>query len=113
MLGLAPVAGTVIAVSLGLMLVMEGWRAERVQTFRETASRLRKAPELARHETPVAYLQAAAALAPEYGILHAELAEAQLELMREKPGAQTQRAQSADTVQAALACTPPHFPAEP
>ncbi len=66
LLGLAPFAGAAVAVGLGVALAVEGWRASKVEEYRETAARLGSAPDMTRRELGVAYLEAAAALAPEY-----------------------------------------------
>ena len=111
LLGVAPAAGAVVLVSMGVMLMAEGWRAERVQEFRETAARLRKTPDPARHELAVNYLEAAAAIAPEYGVLHAQLAEVRWDVMHEKADALSRGGRAADAAQALLAFAPPTCPA--
>ncbi len=97
--GLAPLAGAGIAFSLGLVLTTEGWRIERVQEWRQTAAQLHKAPNLAQHERAIAYLEAASALAPENGILAAQLGKAHMELCQEKTEALALMGGAADAAQ--------------
>ena len=69
-LGLAPFAGAAVAVGLAVVLAAEGWRAAKVEEYREAASRLQTAADPVLRERGLAYLEAAAALAPEYAVLH-------------------------------------------
>ncbi len=101
-LGLAPFAGAAVAVGLGIMLAAEGWRAATVQQYREAASRLQAAADPERRERAVAYLEAAAVLAPEYALLHLQLGDAHLKAMRDESNALGQAAQAADAAQAVL-----------
>jgi O-antigen ligase/tetratricopeptide (TPR) repeat protein len=83
----APIGGVVVAVALGLGLVSESWKAAEVQLFRRASWRLSESSDPARRDQQIAYLEAAAYAAPDYGRLQVELAEAHLvryeEQMRE------------------------------
>jgi tetratricopeptide (TPR) repeat protein len=82
--GLAPVLGTVALAAPALLLVMQGWREARMAQLCQEAARLATAPTGAARDERVALLEAAAALAPEYGRLQAEAAQARLDLLEEK-----------------------------
>ena len=87
------------------MLTAEGWRAERVYEWRQTAAHLRKAPDLAQHERGVAYLEAASALAPDDGVLSTQLGEAHWELYQEQTEALALMGGAADAAQ--IVAAPP------
>jgi O-antigen ligase/tetratricopeptide (TPR) repeat protein len=110
-LGLAPFAGAAAAVGMAILLVAEGWRASKVEEYREAAARLQKAPDLGRRERGVAYLDAAAALGPEYAVLHLQLGDAHLSLMQDETDALRQTAQAADAARTVLALGPASHPA--
>jgi O-antigen ligase len=103
--GLAPMAGAVVVVGLGLVLTAEGLRAERVHEWRQTAAHPRKAPDLAQHERAVAYLEAASALTPDDGVLSTQLGEAHLELYQEQTEALALMGGAADAAQ--IVAAPP------
>ena len=111
LLGLAPFAGAAAAVGLGVALASEGWRAAKVEEYRDTAARLRSAPDLARRERGLAYLEAAAALAPEYAVLHLQLGDAHLSLMREETDGLGQAAQASDAARVVASFGPGACPA--
>jgi O-antigen ligase/tetratricopeptide (TPR) repeat protein len=75
--GLAPVAGAVVAVTLGLLLFGESWRAFQADRWRSRAAATEK------DETRVAALAAAARLAPDSAYLRLELGRARLALAEE------------------------------
>jgi O-antigen ligase len=95
-LGLAPFAGAAAAVGLAVLLGVEGWRAAKVEEYRETAARLRRSADPARRELGVSYLEAAAALGPEYAVLHLQLGDAHLSLIQEQSDVQARAAQAGD-----------------
>jgi O-antigen ligase/tetratricopeptide (TPR) repeat protein len=82
--GLAPVAGAVLAVSGGLVLGHEGWRAYRVEWLRHEASPpSRTSPD---RGSSLASLEAAARLAPESAGLQVELAHVHVDRFEERAG---------------------------
>ena len=76
--GLAPLAGSALALLLGLVLLAEGWRAERAERFRLAAAYLTGSTEPAAQGRRLAYLEAAVGFTPENGTLQCNLAEAYL-----------------------------------
>jgi O-antigen ligase/Flp pilus assembly protein TadD len=81
--GLAPVAGMLCAVGLGLNLSLEGLRVARVRAYRLEAARLQARPD-ADKERRLAYLDEAAQLAPSSGRALIDLAQAHLDQFEER-----------------------------
>jgi O-antigen ligase/tetratricopeptide (TPR) repeat protein len=77
--GLAPVLGAVTVVVLGLVLVVEGWKAQGAQQLRSAALR-------AGGSEALAHLEGAARLAPDLADLQTELAQAHLDAFEEETG---------------------------
>jgi O-antigen ligase/tetratricopeptide (TPR) repeat protein len=94
--GLAPAAGLLTALALGAAVLAEGWRAARVDRYRQTATRLRQARDPDQRALAVTYLEAAAALAPESALVQAQLGEVRLQLLAEGHARQVRAAQLAD-----------------
>jgi hypothetical protein len=73
--GIAPALGTLALLLVGLVLVAESWRADRVEKWRFAAHRLQgQLGTESQHQ--VAFLEAAARLAPESAVIQAELGQA-------------------------------------
>jgi hypothetical protein len=100
--GLAPLAGAVTAVVLGLILCGESLRAHLVQRYLAAAAQAREDEEdPERWERAVAYLEDAAALAPDYAQLQFELGHAHLEAIE----AARQEAQAVSQVNGVVQAT--------
>jgi hypothetical protein len=83
--GLAPLLGAATAVVLGLVLCAEGLQAHLVQRLLAAASQAKaNGDEPLARQHQLAYLEAAAVLAPEYANLQFELAQAHLEAIEEQ-----------------------------
>jgi hypothetical protein len=82
--GLAPLAGAVMALALGLVLYGEGRRTELAQRLRLAAFALGKDPNHIDRDRQLDYLDAAARLAPEYARLRFEMGEYHLAVFKER-----------------------------
>ena len=82
--GLAPVAGAITTLALGLVLSVEGWRLARVQTYRLTAASLQGKTDPADRDRQMALREAAARETPESGRVLSELAQAHLDRFEER-----------------------------
>jgi O-antigen ligase/tetratricopeptide (TPR) repeat protein len=78
--GIAPLAGAVLAVGLGGVLFVEGWRLARVESLQNLAYRLDGRPGAEDQQRWLALLEAAAALAPERAEVQMVAAQAHLYL---------------------------------
>jgi O-antigen ligase/tetratricopeptide (TPR) repeat protein len=105
--GLAPLAGAVAVVVLGLGLMAEGWRSAWAETWQLAASHISDSADPQEHEWAIANLEAAAALAPESGRLHVALAKAHLELWREQTNRLEESGEGGVLAQSVLALAPP------
>jgi O-antigen ligase/tetratricopeptide (TPR) repeat protein len=102
--GLAPAAGAVVAVLLGLVLAYDGWRAHKVQPLRLAASQ----PADRAHQ--IDGLTAAARRAPEYASLQIEAAQAYEVLYMKEREMGMLRAWLADAAQAVCDFAPVRTP---
>jgi tetratricopeptide (TPR) repeat protein len=82
--GLAPIAGTVLAIGLGLAFGLEGWRMHRVQELRRAAAAASGASESDSYAQQVDYLTSAARLAPGHARLQIDLALAHFDQYRQQ-----------------------------
>jgi O-antigen ligase len=101
--GVGAVVGAATAVGLGLLLAAEGWRAVRAQRLRADGAALLTQAEIGPRERGLGELEAAAALAPEYALLHAQLAHAHLDLYQARSDALARGASVAAAAQAVSA----------
>jgi tetratricopeptide (TPR) repeat protein len=111
--GLAPVAGLVLALALGLALYREGPRAERAERFRLAALHLSATSGPAGRERQMAYLRTAVHTTPEHASLHVDLAEAYFDRFKERRQQLTASGRFADATQAVLAPTAPALASAP
>jgi tetratricopeptide (TPR) repeat protein/O-antigen ligase len=79
--GLAPLAGAAVLVVVGLVLSVEGWRAERTHRLEVAAIRLRGRTDAPSLERRIEYLEAAARLDPANARLLGHLGQAYTELL--------------------------------
>jgi tetratricopeptide (TPR) repeat protein/O-antigen ligase len=77
--GLAPVAGALTALALGLILLAEGWRSAHAEVLRLDAVRAQQAPDTPDRERTIRRLEEAVRWTPENASLHVALAEAHFE----------------------------------
>jgi hypothetical protein len=83
--GMVPLLGAVTAVVLGLVLCAEGLKAHLVQRFLAAAWQAKENDaDPAAREHQIAYLEAAAVVAPDYANLQAELGQAHLEAIEDR-----------------------------
>jgi tetratricopeptide (TPR) repeat protein len=82
--GVAPLAGTALAISLGLAFGLDGWRMYRAQQLRHAASSASNVSESGRYAHQVDYLARAARLAPENARLQVDLALAHYDQYRQQ-----------------------------
>jgi tetratricopeptide (TPR) repeat protein len=80
---LAAIAGAFVLVALGLAISLDSFRVYRSEDLRLTAARLLRSSSAKEHALSVGYLEAAAALTPESGRLHAQLGRAHVQLFQE------------------------------
>jgi tetratricopeptide (TPR) repeat protein len=93
-----------VAVLSGLLLVREGWKACRAEELRAAALRQSEFPgPICRTLRQIEYLEGAARLAPEDVGLQIELAQAHLNLLRERTAEREERAQRVGAVPAVQA----------
>ncbi len=96
--GLAPLVGVAAAVVAGLVLVHEGWNADRAERYRLAAERCQASPNAADQARRRRYLRAAVRLAPDNALLWLSLAEANYDAFEKD---ETARARQARLRQAA------------
>ena len=102
--GLAPAVAAAVAVLSGLLLVRECWKACRAEELRAAALRQSELPgPISRTLQQIEYLETAARLAPEDVGLQIELAQAHLDLLRERGAEREEHARRVQAVPAAQA----------
>src|SRR5262249_17162265 len=97
--GIAPLGGAIVLTSLALILVVQGWREDRVERLRQNAARLASDPARGAREQAIAELETAANLAPESALLQAQAGEAHLQLFRDWTAQLAEREALLDIVQ--------------
>jgi tetratricopeptide (TPR) repeat protein len=101
--GLAPAAAAAVAVLLGLLLMREGWKACRAEELRAAARQSEFPGPVSRTLQQIEYLERAARLAPEDVGVRIELAQAHLNLLRERRAKREEYARRVQAVPAAQA----------
>jgi tetratricopeptide (TPR) repeat protein len=81
--GLAPIAGALVLFVLGAAIVLDSVRFWRSEDLRLSAARLLRSSSGTAHANSIGHLEAAAALTPESGRLHAQLGRAHVQLFQE------------------------------